>query len=128
MGKNAKGEVTAKYEGQSYKLVLNFNALCDFEDATGLNGLTLVDQIEAGNPIDARDMRHLIWAALRQHHPEATVELAGLLYTHNQKEIGQLLGTSEGKPEAADVPDPLPEVTVEPVKPKRKTSIKTRQQ
>ncbi|ALJ80754.1 GTA-gp10 family protein [Ketogulonicigenium vulgare] len=128
MAQQLKGEVTAKYDGQSYKLVLNFNALCDFEDVTGRNGLTLVDQIEAGEPINARDMRYLIWAALRQHHLDATVGLAGLIITHDQKAIRKLTGAEPGKSREAEELEPAqaPGEAVEPPnpdppKPKRKT-------
>lgn len=71
-----KGEVGLTYDGQCYTVVLDFNALCDFEGETGKNALTALDGIETGE-VSASDLRALMWAGLRQRHPDMTLQLAG---------------------------------------------------
>ncbi|MFD2175935.1 GTA-gp10 family protein, partial [Rhodobacter lacus] len=71
-----KGEVDLTHGGVRYTMVLDFNALCDFEGETGKNALTALEGMEAGK-ISASDLRVLMWAGLRQRHPEMTLALAG---------------------------------------------------
>lgn len=83
-----RGEVAAKYEGEDYTIVLDFNALCDFEGETGKNALTALDGMEKGE-VNASDMRALMWAALRQNHPEMTLQLAGKILSENVGAIAE---------------------------------------
>lgn len=63
MGNPVKGEVAFEVEGKAYKLVLDFNALCEVEDA--LNG-----PLEIRGPLG---IRAVIYGALRRNHPDLTL-------------------------------------------------------
>lgn len=89
MANGFKGEVSLQHEGETYEMVLDFNALCDFEGETGKNALTALQGFEDGN-INASDMRALMWAGLRQKHPEITL-----------REAGEILGSNAGAIEQA---------------------------
>lgn len=82
MANGFKGEIALSCDGKSYTMVLDFNALCDFEAETGKNALTALEGMERGT-VEARDMRALLWAGLRQHHPEITLQDAGRILSEN---------------------------------------------
>ena len=82
MANEFRGQVAVTYEGQDYTLSLDFNALCDFEAETGKNALGALQGMEAGT-VSATDLRALMWAALRQHHPDMTLTLAGSILASN---------------------------------------------
>ncbi|WP_417257353.1 GTA-gp10 family protein [Celeribacter sp.] len=86
MANGFKGEISLKYEGEDYTMVLDFNALCDFEGETGKNALTALDGMESGN-VSASDLRALMWAGLRQNHPDMTLALAGSILSENADAI-----------------------------------------
>ena len=86
MANGFKGEIGLTYEGQSYTMVLDFNALCDFEGETGKNALTELEGMEAG-ALSASDTRALMWAGLRQRHPDMTLQLAGCILSENADAI-----------------------------------------
>ena len=44
-----KGEVAFEVEGRSYKLVLDFNALCEVEDVLGAEGMDTTVQGRASS-------------------------------------------------------------------------------
>lgn len=77
-----RGEVALSYAGESYTMVMDFNALCDFEGETGKNALQCLEDMEAGN-LSVTEMRALMWAGLRQHHPEVDLPLAGSILSAN---------------------------------------------
>ena len=86
MANGFKGEIGLTYEGQSYTMLLDFNALCDFEGETGKNALIELEGMEAGN-LSASDTRALMWAGLRQCHPDMTLQLAGSILSENADAI-----------------------------------------
>lgn len=68
MANPVKGEVAFEVEGQTYKLVLDFNALCEVEEVLGAGGMDLARP---------KAIRAIFWAALLRHHPDVTVQDAG---------------------------------------------------
>ncbi len=96
MANSLKGEVSLVYSGADYTMVLDFNALCDFEGETGKNALSVLD---GGSSMTASDMRALLWAGLRQRHPEMTLSLAGEILSENIDAIGR--ATAVALPKAA---------------------------
>lgn len=105
MANKIKGEVGLQHEGKEYILVLDFNALCEFEDVSGKPVGDVLDSLQRGK-IVARDMRALIWAGLKQRHPDVTLELAGRILSSNPAVLDQGLeaafpaaeaGTGNGK-------------------------------
>jgi hypothetical protein len=63
-----KGEVAFEVEGRAYKLVLDFNALCEVEDVLGKG------EMDLARP---KAIRAIFWASLLRHHPDVTVQEAG---------------------------------------------------
>ncbi|MEW6555075.1 MAG: hypothetical protein AB1384_12410 [Actinomycetota bacterium] len=56
----------------TYKVEFTMNCLCELEE--------LVGTVEAGElPPGYRSTRAMLWAGLREHHPEITLEEAGKL-------------------------------------------------
>jgi hypothetical protein len=72
-----RGEVALKAGGEAYKFSYSVNALCELEDA--------LDQPVAKIAVSLRDpasvrwsvIRALVWAGLRDHHQDVTIEQAG---------------------------------------------------
>lgn len=68
---------TLKDDSQVYRLRYDFNAICDAEPAAGVNLLSAI----AGNGVDARQTRGLLFAMLKPEHPLVTLAEAGELLT-----------------------------------------------
>jgi len=86
-----KGEVTLLHAGKSYIMVLDFNALAEFEDEVGANALAL---IQTPDKMSARQVRALFWAGLKQRQPDVTLEDAGRILTSNFDKMGEALGAA----------------------------------
>lgn len=87
------GDASFEADGQTYTLRLDFNAMCELEDATGENAMTIIEQYEKGE-ISARSLRALFWAMMREHHPEATLKDAGRLLSQAPDAIGSALAAA----------------------------------
>ena len=74
--RRGEGEATFTADGQEWHLRFDFNAMADFEIATGKNAMAALAAME-GDSISAVDVRALFWAALKSHHPDITIEQAG---------------------------------------------------
>lgn len=103
MANKIKGETALSYDGAEYSLVLDFNALAEFEDAIGAKAMPIL-QDPSGMSI--KQMRALFWAGLKQRHPEITLEDAGRILSANFDKLGEALSASfpdaeEGKPKRA---------------------------
>ena len=61
-------------DGESYRLRYDFNAICEYEGATGRSIANLTD-----GAFGARDIRALLWAGLLHEHPRMTLQKAGAL-------------------------------------------------
>jgi hypothetical protein len=68
MANPVKGEVAFEVEGRSYRLVLDFNALCEVEEVLGAGGMDLARP---------KAIRAIFWASMLRHQPDATVQDAG---------------------------------------------------
>jgi hypothetical protein len=68
-------------------LLLDFNALCQYEEMTGKSAFAF------GENVNAKDARVLLWAALLDESPSITLEEVGkLMYGGNLGYIMQKLG------------------------------------
>lgn len=76
------GEATVDADGRRWTLRCDFNAMCEFEDATGKDALTVFGEFESGK-VGAKDMRSMMWAFMQHHHPDATTKDAGNLLSNN---------------------------------------------
>lgn len=90
MANKIKGEVALSHDGAEYTLVLDFNALADFEDATGQNAVKLL----SGGELSIGQMRALIHAGLKQRHPDLTLAQAGRILQGNMGALGEALAAA----------------------------------
>lgn len=93
MANRERGELAWVVGGHPYTLRLTTNSACELEDFSG--GRTADHVIEGVNAGSYRDVRLLLWMALRDHHPDvATTDLSCL------EAIGRLIDRSGGRPSA----------------------------
>lgn len=105
MANEFKGEVGLSYDGRTYILRLDFNALCDFEGETGKNALTALEGLERGE-VTASDLRALMWAGLRQEAPEIDLVTAGRILGENQDALVRAAVAASPEPEPGNAPRP----------------------
>lgn len=88
-----KGEVALEYDGATYRMRLDFNALAEFEGIVGgdANALSMLQ-----NPADlnASKTRALFWAGLKQCHPEIQIETAGAILSANLDKMSEAMGAA----------------------------------
>lgn len=73
-----RGLVTAELGGKTWSLEFTIDSLCQLEDLLDKTSVDILREVAQGNA-RLRLTRALIWAALRRHHSEITVEAAGEL-------------------------------------------------
>lgn len=103
MANPVKGEVPFEVEGKAYKLVLDFNALCEVEDVLGAGGMDLARP---------KAIRAIFWASMLRYQPNVTVQEAGdLIGALGLEEAGRIVaeamncsGLAGGDGEAAANP------------------------
>jgi len=95
MANNIRGEVALLHGGKTYTMVLDFNALAEFEDATGKNAADVLDSPESMNISLARS---LFWAGLQRHHPGLTLHEAGDILQENMDKLGAAVGAAAPEP------------------------------
>lgn len=83
MGRRGEGRAAFEVDGKSYSVVVDFNALADFETETKANALVRFAELET-NPFSAAETRALFWAALRDGQPDITIREAGRLLVSGQ--------------------------------------------
>lgn len=96
-----KGEIAVEVGGRRYTLVMDFNVMAEFEEATGIGALDFLGQAEQGNARISL-LRAFTHAALLPHQPDATVEDAGDLLSEDQTVIGRLIAASVPEVEAGN--------------------------
>jgi hypothetical protein len=102
MANKIKGEVALSYEGAAYTLVLDFNALGEFEamidemypPKPGTRGANAMVILQDPNGMNLREMTALFWAGLKQRHPELTRDDAGRILSDNLDKVGEALTAS----------------------------------
>ncbi|SNT76712.1 GTA-gp10 family protein [Paracoccus seriniphilus] len=106
------GEATAELHGRRYTLRCDFNAMCEFEDATGKDALATFEAFEAGK-VSVKDMRAIMWSFMLHHHPDATLKEAGELLSADVDVLMKVIkAASPSRAEAAELgnapagPDP----------------------
>lgn len=76
MANRQKGEVALEIAGKSYTLVMDISAVCELEAlfSTPVRDATIA---EIGRAVERGSVRHIrgfLWAALRRHHKDMTLE------------------------------------------------------
>jgi hypothetical protein len=90
MTNRIKGEIALQHDGKAYTMVLDFNALADFEDATGANAVKVL----SSGDLSIRQMRALFQVGLRRHHPEITLTEAGHILQSNMAKLGDAIAAA----------------------------------
>ncbi len=77
MGNPITGEVDFPVGEDTYRLRLSINELIEVEDITGLGIVQIANLFADPKTIKARDVRAVLWGALREHHPDIDLLGAG---------------------------------------------------
>ena len=108
MANRFKGEVSATVAGKVYTLVMNWNAMAEFETMTGKNAMLVIQTASLKSPMSFTDTRAIVWASMRKHHPEATLEDAGDLLSEDMGLVGALIESSAPPDEPGNGKAPAP--------------------
>jgi len=76
MANAEKGDVTVTIDGQVYTLALTLNALCELEERFGETWQDVAKLAQQGRLVP---LRALLWASMRKHHPDLTIEQFGAI-------------------------------------------------
>ncbi|WIY25118.1 GTA-gp10 family protein [Parasedimentitalea psychrophila] len=102
MGNRFKGEVTITIDGKIWTLVCDFNAMAEFEAATGKDAMDAFEKAEEGG-VSIANLRHMVHAFLKQHHPDATLQDAGNVMSEDIAIVANVLAAAS--PTAAEAGD-----------------------
>lgn len=90
MSNKIKGVIDLNYDGATYPMMLDFNALAEFEEMADVpSALEFIGKVE--NLQNARMTRMLFWCGLRQFTPDMPIELAGKILSANIARLGDVL-------------------------------------
>lgn len=96
----ARGLVTLTGDdGRDYVLSFSLNAMCAVEEALGAPLMELQAQLDAPS---ATDLRGLLWALLRDHHPDVTLQDAGRIAAVSKVAEAVTRAIAAAQPEAAN--------------------------
>jgi len=88
-----KGEVEFEASGTVYKLSFSANALCEIEDALGMNVEVVIAELITAKNVKLGQLRILFWQGLRDHLPDITLdETKAILRTMKPADMGRLIG------------------------------------
>ena len=105
------GSTTREIDGETWRLVLDFNAICHFEEAVGGNFFERAEDWQTGSGVPrARELRALIHAALQAHHPQATLQEAGRILSQGMEIFEALMASAMTEAEAG--PEKKPQAAV----------------
>ena len=76
MANGFKGEASITIDGKTWTLVCDFNAMAEFEEATGKDAMDAFEKAEEGG-VSIVDLRHMVHSFLKAKHPDATLQDAG---------------------------------------------------
>lgn len=84
------GEASAKVDGKDWTLRCDFNAMAEFEEATGKDAMEAFEKAEAGE-VSIADLRRIVRAFLACHHPDATLRDAGDVLSHDVEVVQRVI-------------------------------------
>ena len=95
------GEVKGRVRLRMKTLRLDMKALAEFQEATGEMAFDAIESLD-GSDRGFVTLRALVHAAMRSHHPDATLAEAQQFIRAHPKQIRKLLTGSLPKPVAAE--------------------------
>jgi hypothetical protein len=99
------GKVTVTIDGKAYTLVMDINAMADFEGLTGKDVFKVLDQIDQRS-VRVTELRALFWSFFQTHHPEVTLRQAGVMMASVPDALDKVLKASLPAPEASTEASP----------------------
>ena len=118
MTNRVKGEVPLKAGDRTYTLRFSANAICELEDQLDMGINQIAKQMADPEAMRMKTVIAVVWAGLRDHHPDITLAQAGEIITD-----ASLIGSMEAVSEAFTVA--FGEKEVDPTQPGRKRPEKT---
>ncbi|TYB83940.1 hypothetical protein [Oceaniovalibus sp. ACAM 378] len=94
MANALKGEVAVTVAGKVWILLMDFNAMCAFEEETKLKVTEFMDQMENGGDLSAIHIRAFIWCMLLERQPDATKKDAGRVLSEDPDALTRALGAA----------------------------------
>ena len=94
------GEVTVQGGGKTYTLRCDFNAMAEYETATGKSAMTAIVAFGEGKAT-VSDSRHMMLACMVRHHPDSTLMDAGDLLSSNTSALRDVIQAT--MPEKSEV-------------------------
>lgn len=94
MANREKGEVAVSVDGVDYTLVLDFNAICEIENLYDMAITQFVELIDTGmksGHVSLKDLRAILWAAMKKADPGATLVSAGQLAGGLGEDLGNVV-------------------------------------
>ncbi|SOC13740.1 hypothetical protein SAMN05877809_1077 [Rhodobacter sp. JA431] len=101
MSRRGEGEASFTFKGAAYRLVIDFNALADFEDQIGENAFARLDR-SSEVPLTAVEQRAFLWAALRDQHPQIDLRGAGKMVKAGRLAFRAALASFLAEPETGE--------------------------
>lgn len=87
-----RGEVEVVLDGTTYRLVMDFNALAEFEEIEGVNAFEFFEKFENANfKPSFGTLRRLVHVTLRRNHPDASLETAGDIFAADRGALERLI-------------------------------------
>lgn len=96
------GAISVSVDGKDWTLLMDFNAMCDFKEATGLDALAFLDTFGGEEEPDMLIVRRLIHCALIQTHPDVDLKIAGRILTVAPTAMMSAAQAALPEPEADD--------------------------
>jgi hypothetical protein len=94
MANRAKGEISVTVDGAKKVLVLDWEAMCQFEDLLDVSFndfLARLSEDKTGRRTKMMDLRAIIWAAMLYHQPDATLPQASAVCQALGADIGDTI-------------------------------------
>jgi hypothetical protein len=89
-----RGEATLRDGETEYRLRFHWNAAAEYEEVTGQTLSEALANV-ARRRVSAKAVRAMLWAGLREHHPEVTLAQAGQIIDHvGRTEANRVLGVA----------------------------------
>jgi uncharacterized protein YbjT (DUF2867 family) len=101
MMRRGEAEASFEFDGKTWTIRLDFNAMADFEDNTGKDLLATMEAMSKGDAPPA-DMRAAVWAMLLDHHPDVTIRQAGRMVGVGMEALGR--AAVSGLPTSSEAP------------------------
>lgn len=105
-----RAERKVKAAGQDWTLLMDMNALADFEDEFQESAFAVIASLDDpnGNALPFLKLRRLMHVALRQNHPDATISDAGRVLSENPEVVGELIAEAMPEQDAEGEGDDAP--------------------